>query len=249
DEKNDPAATKYIGTTTRGHLCAFIHGYVELLSETKVSVSSVLDLMPGMRVAIATDGTGFQAFNRAFAHLPGVTIGRSRSVQHGALIADEVCGKGTRLIYYMEAGQVLSRPFTEKDTHTVLEDLIVSLSNPDELPQVYAERVLGSTVLLGVTTPTFTYGSDLILPAETNAQLRAVLGANEMLVAQTNAEEGYTGRQMERVYQYLADVANTHRDSAAIYIPEVLAALAYSRSPRGVTFVNIREWSHEHLFS
>ncbi|CAM9997646.1 unnamed protein product, partial [Ectocarpus sp. 8 AP-2014] len=249
DESNDPAATAYIGTTTRGHICAFMRGYVELLPETKVSVSSVLELMPGMRVAIATDATGFQEFERAFAHLPGVTIGLSKSVSHGALIADEVCGKGTRLIYYIEAGQVVSRTFTEKDTHTVLGDLIVSLANADEVPPLYARRALGSTVLLGVTTPTFTHGSDLILPVETNAQLRAVLGANQRLVAQTNAEDGDTGRQTERVYKHLDDVAKTHRGSAAIYVPEVLAALAYSRSPRGVTFVNIREWSHEHLFS
>ncbi|CAN0285107.1 unnamed protein product [Ectocarpus sp. 6 AP-2014] len=249
DESNDPAATAYIGTTTRGHICAFMRGFVELLPETRVSVSSVLELMPGIRVAIATDAAGFQEFTRAFAHLPGVAIGLSKSVSHGALIADEVCGKGTRLIYYIEAGQVVSRTFTEKDTHTVLGNLIVSHANADEVPPVYARRALGSTVLLGVTTPTFTHGSDLILPAETNAQLRAVLGANQRLVAQTNAEDGDTGRQTERVYEYLADVAKTHRGSASIYIPEVLAALAYSRSPRGVTFVNIREWSHEHLFS
>ncbi|CBJ30864.1 hypothetical protein Esi_0218_0031 [Ectocarpus siliculosus] len=249
DESNDPAATAYIGTTTRGHICAFMRGFVELLPETKVSVSSVLELMPGMRVAIATDAAGFQEFARAFAHLPDVAIELSKSVSHGALIADEVCGKGTRLIYYIEAGQVVSRTFTEKDTHTVLGNLIVSLANADEVPPVYARRALGSTVLLGVTTPTFTHGSDLILPAETNAQLRAVLGANQRLVAQTNAEDGDTGRQTERVYEYLADVAKMHRGSASIYVPEVLAALAYSRSPRGVTFVNIREWSHEHLFS
>lgn len=139
----------------------------------------------------------------------------------GALIADEICGKGTRLIYYMEAGQVLSRTFTEKDTHTVLGDLVVSVVNTDEVPPVFAARALGSTVLLGVTTPTFTHGSDLILPAETNAQLRAVLGANQRLVAQTTAEDGDTGRPMERVYEYLRDVAQTHRDSASIYIPEV----------------------------
>ncbi|CAB1106307.1 unnamed protein product [Ectocarpus sp. CCAP 1310/34] len=248
DESNNPAAIAYIGTTTRGHICAFMRGYVELLPETKVSVSSVLELMPGMRVAIATDATSFQEFDRAFAHLPGVTIGLSKSVSYGALIADEVCGEGTRLIYYIEAGQVVSRTFTAKDTHTVLGDLIVSLANADEVPPVFARRALGSTVLLGVTTPTFTHGSDLILPAETNAQLRVMLGANQRLVAPTNAEDGDTGRQTERVYEYLADVAKAHRGSAEIYIPEVLAALAYSLSPRGVTFVNIREWSHEHLF-
>lgn len=123
---------------------------------------------------------------------------------------------------------MVSRTFTEKDTHTVLGDLIVSLANADEVPPVYARRALGSTVLLGVTTPTFTHGSDLILPVETNAQLRAMLGANQRLVSQTDAEDGDTGRQTQRVYEYLADVTKTHRGSAAIYIPEVGAIGTFS---------------------
>ncbi|CAN0179751.1 unnamed protein product, partial [Ectocarpus fasciculatus] len=65
DERKDPAETAYIGTTTRGHICAFMRGYVELLPEMKVSVSSVLELMPGMRVAIATNKGGLQTFNRS----------------------------------------------------------------------------------------------------------------------------------------------------------------------------------------
>lgn len=69
DDSSDPAATAYIGTTTRGHICAFMGGYIELLPETKVSVSSVLELMPGMRVAIATDATGFQEFERSVCHV------------------------------------------------------------------------------------------------------------------------------------------------------------------------------------
>ncbi|CAN0188924.1 unnamed protein product, partial [Ectocarpus sp. 13 AM-2016] len=92
------------------------------------------------------------------------------------------------------------------------------------------------------------HGSDLILPAETNAQLRAVLEGNQKLVARTDAEHGHSD-QVERIFEYLAGVASTHKDSATINIPEVLAALAYSRSPPGVAFVNMNEWSHQNLFS
>ncbi|CAN0000310.1 unnamed protein product [Ectocarpus sp. 6 AP-2014] len=248
EESQGPAATEYIGTTTRGHICAFMRGYSRLLPMMKVSVSSVLQFMPGMRIGITTHPREFEEFNRTFGHLPNVTVGTSTNVEHGPLVADYVCGEGTRLIYYMDAGEMLSRTFTKKDTHTVTGDLIVSLVNTDEVPQPTAARGMGSSVLLGVTTPTFTHGSDLILPAETNAQLRAVLEGNQKLVARTDAKHGHSDR-VERIYEYLADVASTHKDSAVINIPEVLAALAYSRSPPGVTFVNMNEWSHQNLFS
>ncbi|CAB1112818.1 unnamed protein product [Ectocarpus sp. CCAP 1310/34] len=274
EESQGPSATEYIGTTTRGQICAFMRGYSRLLPITKVAVSSVLHFMPGMRIGIATHPSDFEEFHRSaailencleevhkrsvdpgrshspetFGHLPNVTVGTSTNVEHGPLVADYICGEATRLIYYMDAGEMLSRTFTKKDTHTVMGDLIVSLVNTDEVPQVVAARGMGSSVLLGVTTPTFTYGSDLILPAETNAQLRAVLEGNQKLVARTDAKHGHSDR-VERIYEYLAGVASTHKDSATINIPEVLAALAYSRSPPGVTFVNMNEWSHQNLFS
>jgi len=104
-----------------------------------------------------------------------VKLASTARVEHSALIADRVCGPGTRLIYYMEIGEVVSRTFTPKDTHTPLGDLIVSVTSPDAVGKAHRSRALGSTAVLGFPAPCFTYGSDLLLPAGTNGQLRAVL--------------------------------------------------------------------------
>lgn len=65
DNGVDPSTTEYIGTTTHGHMCAFLQGYFEFLAETRVSVASILDFMPGMRVAIATHPRDFHAYQRS----------------------------------------------------------------------------------------------------------------------------------------------------------------------------------------
>lgn len=163
--------------------------------------------------------------HRTLGYLPDVTIGNASSVEHGALIADQICGNGTRLIYYMNVGEVLSRTFTRKDTHGILGDLIVSASDSAQVPLEHARRGAGSAVLLGFTTPSFTYGTDLILPAETNEQLRAVLHMkeklNELVVVQAQGKHRRSRRKLGFMFEYLASVAHSHRDSATIYIPEV----------------------------
>ncbi|CAM9163653.1 unnamed protein product, partial [Ectocarpus sp. 8 AP-2014] len=249
DNDADPSTTQYIGTTTRGDMCAFLQGYFELLAETRVSVASILNFMPGMRVAIATHPSDFHAFHRALGQLREVTIGNSTNVEYGALNADRICGKGTRLIYYMDAGEVLSRTFTKKDTHTIQGDLIVSYTGADDILLGSTRRAMGSMTILAFNSPSFTHGNDVILPAEINAKLRAILNDNRDLVAQTNIENGQPGHPVGTVYDYLADVAHTHRDSAEICIPEVLAALAYSRGGHGVVFLDVRDWSRRNLFS
>lgn len=64
-DSDDPAATEYIGTTARGHMCAFLRGHSRLLPIMKVSVSSILEFMPGMRIGIATHPTELGEFNRS----------------------------------------------------------------------------------------------------------------------------------------------------------------------------------------
>ncbi|CAM9477738.1 unnamed protein product [Ectocarpus sp. 8 AP-2014] len=186
-------------------------------------------------------------------YLPDVTIGNASSVEHGALIADQICGNGTRLIYYMNVGEVLSRTFTRKDTHGIQGDLVVSATDSAQVPLEHARRAAGSAVLLGFTTPSFTYGTDLILPAETNGQLRAVLHTkeklNELVVVQAQGKHRRSRRKLGFMFEYLASVAHSHRDSATIYIPEVLAALAHSRRASGVTFLDMHHWSRKNLFS
>ncbi|CAM9281756.1 unnamed protein product [Ectocarpus fasciculatus] len=224
-DRSDHSTAVYVGSTTTNQMCVFLRGYFDLLAEARLSVSSVLHFMPGLRVAVATHPRDFQVFNRTLGHLPGVTIGNASSVEHGALIADHICGNGTRLIYYMNVGEVLSRTFTRKDTHGVLGDLIVSVINSAQVPLEHARRAAGSDVLLGFTTPSFTYGSDLILPAETNEQLRAVLRTKQKLdksvVVQAQGEHRRSGRKLGFMFEYLASVAHSNNGSATIYIPEV----------------------------
>lgn len=58
-------------------------------------------------------------------HLKGVKVANSTHVDIAALVADELCEKGTRLIYYMNPGQIITRAFSSKDTHTLAGDLTV----------------------------------------------------------------------------------------------------------------------------
>ncbi|CAM9279034.1 unnamed protein product, partial [Ectocarpus sp. 12 AP-2014] len=224
-DRSNHSTAVFVGSTTINQMCVFLRGYFDLLAETRLSVSSVLEFMPGMRVAVATHPRDFQVFNRTLGYLPDVTIGNASSVEHGALIADKICGNGTRLIYYMNVGEVLSRAFTRKDTHGVLKDLIVSATDSAQVPLEHARRAAGSAVLLGFTTPAFTYGTDLILPAETNEQLRAVLQTkeklNELVVVQAQGNHRRSRRKLGFMFEYLASVAHSHRGSATIYIPEV----------------------------
>ncbi|CAM9750544.1 unnamed protein product [Ectocarpus sp. 4 AP-2014] len=236
--------------SSRGEMCAFMGGYFDFMSETTSSVHSVLEFMEGMRIAIATHPMDFHVFNRTLGDLPGVVVTNATSVEYAALEADRFCGTGTRLIYFMEVGQILSRTFSPKDTHTARGDLIVVAEEVHDVHIENAARAMGSVIVLGFATPTFTYGSDLILPAEINGQLRAVLGAKARLGAQTDAALPTNAKEeTDRMYAHIALVADLHRGYASIYVPEVLAALAYSSRPKGVDFINIREWHRDNLFS
>ena len=64
--------------------------------------------------------------NRTVGQHASVHVWNSSFVDFAALWADVGCGNGTKLIYYMSAGEVLSREFTSKDTHSPRGDLIVS---------------------------------------------------------------------------------------------------------------------------
>lgn len=98
-----------------------------------------------------------------------------KPTQHSALLADRHCGKGTRLIYYMNPGELLSRSFTPKDTHSVKGDLLIVYAEVDRVGAYSVDRTLATTSVLGFSSPSFSFGMDIILPAEINQQLRDVL--------------------------------------------------------------------------
>ncbi|CAM9226822.1 unnamed protein product, partial [Hapterophycus canaliculatus] len=249
EEVKDPSATEYFGNVTYGEICAFLRGYFEFLPEVNASVSSVIDFMPGVRVGIATGHKDFHVFNRSFGHLPEVTVVNSSNVEYAALNADEACGNGTRYIYYMTIGQVLSRPFTPKDTHTPRGDLLVSFTSNDAVDRESSRRAMASAALLGFAAPCFTYGNDLILPASINAMLREVLHQKVLRVQTKSQHAGRRKKATSELGTYLAWTGKKHHEYASIYIPEVLAALAYLSNPDGLVFVDPKQWSRQNLFS
>lgn len=63
---------------------------------------------------------------RSLGNLPGVVVSEAISpITLAPLLADRHCGKGTKLVFYMNPGELLSRKFTSKDTHSTAGDLLV----------------------------------------------------------------------------------------------------------------------------
>ncbi|CAM9766040.1 unnamed protein product [Scytosiphon promiscuus] len=246
----DPSKTVHSGDVLRGEMCAFVRGYYEFLRETEVAVSSILQFMPGMRVGIATLPRDYHVFNRTLGRLPDVSIANSSKVEYAALHADDVCGQGTRLIYFMSAGDVLSRTFTSKDTHTPRGDLVVHFTDVDLVDPESARRAIAGAAVLGFASPSFTYGSDLILPAAVNGQLRRRLHYDQQ--SRTNVHDGKAaeGEKVDNTLEaYLDSLAEQHLGHGSSFdICQVLAALAYSRNPDGVVFVSPAQWSKQNLF-
>jgi len=140
-------------------------------------------------------------------------------VQFAALDADRACGTETRLILYMAPGDILSRSFTSKDTHSPTGDIIVQYSDIEEVSQAHARRTYASSLLLGFHPPSFTYGTDLLLPIEANEQLRAKLVPKELSRNSRDTESKLSHVQViQDIQQMLLVKQNLDVD---IYIPEV----------------------------
>lgn len=88
------------------------------------------------------------------------------------LMADRHCGDGTRLILYLNTGEMLSRSITSKDTHSVRGDLLVAYTDVERVGQASIDRTLATMSVLGFSSPSFSFGMDIMLPAEINQQLR-----------------------------------------------------------------------------
>lgn len=75
----------------------------------------------------------------------------------------------------MNPGELLSRAFTPKDTHSVKGDLLIVYAEVDRVGVYSVERTLATTSVLGFSSPSFSFGMDIMLPAEINQELRDVL--------------------------------------------------------------------------
>ncbi|CAM9634328.1 unnamed protein product, partial [Scytosiphon promiscuus] len=246
--ENNAAVTPFV-KIVRSDICAFIPGYFKFISETRVSVESIATFMPGMRVVVAVHPSDSHVYRKAMGELPRVSIVEVSDVGASALLADKFCnandvrgiddgggrdrdGEGeeedrVKLIYYMAAGELLSREINFKDTHSPRGDLLV----------VYNEKVQSTADILGFSSPTF--GPDIMLPPSVNIELRHVVmkahGSKRRKVA------GEADDQDEYLMHILSRFPN-------VPVPQLLAALAYARNPPGIWFFDPSKWVDQHIF-
>ncbi|CAM9164100.1 unnamed protein product [Ectocarpus sp. 6 AP-2014] len=210
----------------RHRVCAFVAGTASQVDQIEVTVSSVLEFVPGMRVVVAAEADAVDVYERAVGGLPGVSVSSTQSVFTASFFADEYCGvANTTLIYYLKTGSVVSRSITSKDTHSPQGDLLVVFGKGHSGD--LADRTAD---VLGFEAPPFTTGTDLILPVGANADLRAALASEKTVNDAVGAIED------------IFDLS----DTAAV--PQMLAALQYKRAAPGIWFFNPQEWVTNHLF-
>ncbi|CAM9587062.1 unnamed protein product [Ectocarpus sp. 6 AP-2014] len=230
------AERAYLGEVKRGDLCAFVVGRAGEEAMWEVTVNSILQFMPGMKVAIAAKAEGLDAYERSMGRLPGVTVSGTQNPATAALYADKYCSF-SELILYVKPGSVLSRSFTPKDTHSPRGDLLVVHAGSQGS---YHDTELSrrSASVLGFEAPSFTQGTDLMLPGDANYYLREALGLKI-------GSEGLQGDGDGDAVIALQKFLDFDQVSA---VPQVLAAVAYSRETPGVWFVDPRGWVGQNLF-
>ncbi|CAM9712766.1 unnamed protein product [Ectocarpus sp. 4 AP-2014] len=230
------AERTYLGEVERGNLCAFVGGRVGEEAMLEVTVKSILQFMPGMKVAIAAAAEGLDAYERSIGRLPGVTVSGTQNPATAALYADKYCSF-SELILYVKPGSVLSRSFTPKDTHSPRGDLlVVHAGSQGSYHDTELSRLSSSVV--GFEAPSFTQGTDLMLPGDANYYLREALGLKI-------GSEGLQGDGDGDAVVALQEFVDFDQVSA---VPQVLAAVAYSRKTPGVWFVDPRGWVGQNLF-
>lgn len=133
---------------------------------------------------------------------------RTPDAMTASLFADQYCGDGTRVIYYVRPKSVTSRPFTSKDTHSPAGDLLVVYSDPKSHHHDVDLAQL-TTSVLGFEAPLFTLSTDLMLPAGANHDLRELL---------TSEADGNDDKHDDTGRTTLEDLARFNDTSA---IPQV----------------------------
>ncbi|CAM9924133.1 unnamed protein product [Ectocarpus fasciculatus] len=232
----EAAERTYLDGLERSDLCAFVSGRVGEEAMWEVTVKSILQFVPGMRVAIAAEAEGLNAYERSMGGLPGVTVSGTQNPATAALYADKYCSL-SEIILYVKPGSVLSRAFTPKDTHSPRGDLLVV--HPGSQGSYHdAQLVRRTAAVLGFEAPSFTQGTDLMLPGDANAYLRESLGLGH------DAHRPQKDGEADALIA-LQEFVDFDQVSA---VPQVLAALAYSRKMPGVWFVDPRGWVGQNLF-
>lgn len=92
-------------------------------------------------------------------------------------------------------------------------------SDIEEVSQAHARRTYASSLLLGFHPPSFTFGTDLLLPIEANEQLRAKLTPKELSPNFRDTDSKLSYVQVIRDIQQL--IPTEQNLDVDIYIPEV----------------------------
>lgn len=143
-----------------------------------------------------------------------MTISPSEHVQYSALLADRHCGDESELIFYLEPGNLLSRAFTSRDTHTLGGDLLVMYTEARRASPGESRFAKASGAVLDLGGgPSFTSGTDVVLPVSANTDLRATL---------TDEESSYNGGGEESPCDDAALIERLSR-FPDVYVPQVCA--------------------------
>lgn len=150
--------------------------------------------------------------------MPQVQVVNSSHIDLSAMFADRACGNGTKLIYYLSPGQILSRPFSPKDTHNPKGELIVAHEELDFVSGDNVVRSMAATAVLGFHSPSFTYDAEVVLPADTNEKFRKMLRSS----ASATRGDSQPGPDIEIdvLHKHLQAVNTSILDDRA-FIPEV----------------------------
>ena len=101
----------------------------------------------------------------------------SSDVKYSALNADLHCGEGTEQVLYLEPGTLLSRRVTSTDLYEPDEgSALLVMYTAARRSDPWHRRYAGAAQrLLELNVPSFTFGTDLVLPISANEDLRTTL--------------------------------------------------------------------------
>lgn len=164
----------------------------------------------------------------------------SRDVEYSALNADVHCGAGTKQILYLEPGTLISRRVSWSDLYDQeTGDLIVMYTAARRSDSRHARYACAAQRLLELNVPSFTFGTDLVLPVSANEDLRIILLNRAADGGEYRVEDGteydleddwerefeYWPRDMERALAMVSGLED-------IFLPQVGFAFCFGREGR-----------------
>lgn len=75
---------------TRGNMCIFIAAGSDEVEQTDVTIQSILEFVPGMRIALATESDSVDEYRR---YVPALSMGTSDQIRTIPRPTNFVCGR------------------------------------------------------------------------------------------------------------------------------------------------------------